>query len=163
MTLFELPGYWLVVVNSVAWLLVYVGLGNLSQRWPDSICSDQRWLFRTRPWEREGAIYDDVLGVKRWKSALPSGATLFRSGFSLTRVLSQDCAYLKRWVRESCRAELTHWLAMLPLPLFFLWNPTAGDVLNVAYALAFNVPCILVQRYNRPRLLAILRKRCGQA
>ena len=160
---FELPASWLLPVNSVVWVLIYVALGNLSQRVPDSMLSDRRWLFRTRRWEREGASYQKVFRVKSWKSMLPSGATLFRGAVSLSRVLSHDCGYLNEWKRESCRAELTHWLAILAGPLFFLWNPPAGDALNAAFAVAFNLPCVLVQRYNRPRLLAILRKRCEQA
>ena len=78
--------------------------------------------------------------------------------FSLAHVESRDRAYLQRWVAESCRAELTHWLAMATVVLFVLWNPPVGVAANVVYAVAANAPCILVQRYNRPRVLALLER-----
>mgnify|MGYP005836238019 CR=1 FL=1 len=92
---------------------------------------------------------------------MPSGGTVFAGGFSLKHVASKDKAYLERWVFESYRAELTHWMAMLPLLLFFLWNPPIGWIINLVYALAVNLPCIVVQRYNRPRLSAILERQCA--
>mgnify|MGYP003343114664 CR=1 FL=1 len=44
--------------------------------------------------------------------------------------------------------ELCHWSALVCAPLFFLWNPWWGDLIVVGYALAANLPCILVQRYK---------------
>ena len=48
----------------------------------------------------------------------------------------------------------------LPVALsyFLLWNPPVGVAANVVYAIAANLPCILAQRYNRPRVLAILER-----
>jgi len=158
---FELSGFWLVVVNSIAWLVIQLGVAHLCQRVPESMLNHRLWLFRARTWERGGAIYQRVLRVRRWKSLLPSGGTVFRGGFSLRQVSSRSHRYLERWVVESCRAELTHWLTMVPVVVFFVWNPVAGDIVNIAYAILVNVPCILVQRHNRPRLLAILEKQCA--
>jgi hypothetical protein len=42
--------------------------------------------------------------------------------------------------------------AIASAPVFFLWNPWWGDLIIVLYALVANLPCILVQRYNRFRL-----------
>jgi glycosyl-4,4'-diaponeurosporenoate acyltransferase len=47
---------------------------------------------------------------------------------------------------------------MATVVLFLLWNPPVGVAVNVVYAIAANVPCILAQRYNRPRVLAILER-----
>jgi glycosyl-4,4'-diaponeurosporenoate acyltransferase len=66
--------------------------------------------------------------------------------------------YLETFVIETCRAELTHWLAMVPVPVFFLWNKWPVGVFMIFYALAANMPCILVQRYNRARLVRVLAK-----
>ena len=35
------------------------------------------------------------------------------------------------------------------LPLFFLWNPPWACAVMAFYAIAANMPCIAVQRYNR--------------
>jgi glycosyl-4,4'-diaponeurosporenoate acyltransferase len=77
-------------------------------------------------------------------------------GFSMGRIRSGEAAHLQRWVAETCRAELCHWLAILPAFLFFLWNPVWLGVVMVLYAIAFNAVPIVAQRYNRPRLLALL-------
>jgi glycosyl-4,4'-diaponeurosporenoate acyltransferase len=47
---------------------------------------------------------------------------------------------------------------MAAVVLFLLWNPPVGVAANVVYAIAANVPCILAQRYNRPRVLAMLER-----
>jgi glycosyl-4,4'-diaponeurosporenoate acyltransferase len=103
-------------------------------------------------------VYQAVLHIRKWKSLLPSGGPALGADFSLARVESHDRGYLQRWVLESCRAEITHWLAMASVALFLLWNPPVGVAANVVYAFAANVPCILAQRYNRPRVLALLER-----
>lgn len=57
---------------------------------------------------------------------------------------------------ESRRAEPTHWLQVIWVPVFFLFNPFWIGVIMIGYAPIVNLPCILVQRYNRPRLKRIL-------
>ena len=156
--LVELSGIWLVVLNGIAWVAIHLGIAYLCCRIPTQRLDHRRWLFRTRSWERGGALYQAILRIRKWKSLLPSGGPALGAGFSLARVESRDRSYLQRWVLESCRAEITHWLAMASVALFLLWNPPVGVAANVVYAIAANVPCIVVQRYNRPRVLAILER-----
>jgi glycosyl-4,4'-diaponeurosporenoate acyltransferase len=59
---------------------------------------------------------------------------------------------LLKFLHESCRAELTHWLAIPPFIVFGLFTPPAALPIMFVYALAVNMPCILAQRYNRPRI-----------
>ena len=74
----------------------------------------------------------------------------------MKRLASREPACLRRWVVESCRAELCHWLAMLPGLLFILWTPPVAALLNLLYGVLINLPCVIAQRYNRPRLLVLL-------
>jgi hypothetical protein len=62
----------------------------------------------------------------------------------------------RRFILESKRAELVHWLAILPFWVFGLWGPPIVIPIMFVYALAVNLPCIIAQRYNRPRLLRLL-------
>jgi glycosyl-4,4'-diaponeurosporenoate acyltransferase len=80
----------------------------------------------------------------------------------MKRVASRHREALERWVQEACRAELTHWIALLVSGLFFLWNPPWLGGVMVLYAVALNGPCIVVQRYNRPRLMRILGEKCDE-
>ena len=43
--------------------------------------------------------------------------------------------------------------------LFYLWNTPPIGLIMIAYGAAANVPCIIVQRYNRNRIRRVLRQR----
>ena len=102
--------------------------------------------------------YERVLRIKRWKRLLPEAGDLFRGGFSKRRMLRHDRDYLERFVVETRRAELTHWLIMGAVPFFFLWNPWWLALAMLGYGIVANVPCLLTQRYNRARLLRMLAR-----
>lgn len=65
---------------------------------------------------------------------------------------------LVRFLRESCRAELTHWLVILPFWVFGFFLTATETWVMLLYGLLANLPCIIVQRYNRPRFLKLLEK-----
>lgn len=46
---------------------------------------------------------------------------------------------------------------MPPAFLFFIWNPLWAGFIMIAYAILANLPFILTQRYNRPRLQRLLQ------
>lgn len=48
--------------------------------------------------------------------------------------------------------NIQSWKRLLPAPLFFIWNPAWAGWLMIAYAFIANIPFIITQRYNRPRL-----------
>ena len=97
--------------------------------------------------------------IQLWKDRLPDGGSWLRSGFAKKRLQSRSKDYLERFAAETRRGELTHWLMLLPVPLFALWNNLLGMLIMILYALAANVPCIIVQRYNRIRLLKVMSRR----
>lgn len=157
MRLVELSTAWTIALDFVAWLVIHLGVSYLSLYVPSGLLRAERWLFRTRAWERGGALYQRLFRVKRWKASLPNGAAFWGRETSVQRLGAPDVVQWTVWVQESCRAELCHWVAMLPAPLFFLWNPWPVGVFMLLYALAMNAPCLIAQRYNRPRVLAALR------
>jgi glycosyl-4,4'-diaponeurosporenoate acyltransferase len=161
--LVDLSGIWLYVLNGVAWVAVHLGVAYLCCRIPVERFDHTHWLFRTRNWERKGRFYQAVLRIRAWKTLLPSGGAALGADFSLSHVESHEGAYLWRWVAESCRAELTHWLALASVALFVFWNPPVGVIANVIYAAIANAPCILAQRYNRPRVVSILERHAPPA
>jgi glycosyl-4,4'-diaponeurosporenoate acyltransferase len=89
---------------------------------------------------------------------IPEAGTFFADGFSKRRVVTRDPAYLERFLIETRRAELAHWLVMVIAAVFVLWNPWWMVMIMVAYAFVANIPCLLVQRYNRARLLRVLAR-----
>jgi glycosyl-4,4'-diaponeurosporenoate acyltransferase len=112
-----------------------------------------------RAWERGGRLYEGVFGIKGWKGWLPDAARWFGGGFAKGTLAANHPDYLRRFVRETWRGELCHWAALGFAPVFFLWNPWWADLVMFGYALLANLPCIVVQRYNRLRLQRLLARR----
>jgi len=150
--LIELPARWVVTVDVLAWLVIHLGVACGMTRLPAARFSPHGRLLRIRRWERDGRLYETVFRVRAWKDLLPDGAALFRGGFRKRTLRSSSPDYLARFVRETCRGELTHWIVLCCAPLFFLWNPWWVGLIMIAYASVANLPCVLVQRYNRIRL-----------
>jgi glycosyl-4,4'-diaponeurosporenoate acyltransferase len=154
--LIELSIAWVIALNVLAWLVIQFGLAwALTQLAAERFNLDS-FLARSRSWEREGRIYERFFGIKSWKDKLPDAAGWFSGGFAKANLRSASPEFLERFLGETRRGEMVHWLALLALPVFCVWNPWWAVLVNSAYAVAANVPCIFVQRYNRVRLQRLL-------
>ena len=136
-----------LVANVAGAAVIHAATGYAVHRLPAERLAGDGWLWRCRGWERDGRWYEH-LGIRRWKRRVPEAGALFAGGVSKRSV---GRAGLTRFVIETRRAELGHWLAIACIPVFALWNPPAGVALMAVYELAANLPCIAIQRYNRPR------------
>jgi glycosyl-4,4'-diaponeurosporenoate acyltransferase len=153
--LVALPLWLVAVLNVVGWGAWSALAGYVAHRRPTSSFVRDTWLYRLRRFEGRG-LYERRLRIKRWKDRLPEAGALFTGGFSKRSVRTKDRATLERFVVETRRAEWAHWAIMAATPFFLAWNPLWVEPFLVVYALAANLPCLLVQRYNRLRLLALL-------
>ncbi len=103
--------------------------------------------------ERGGKLYDKIC-IKKWQNLLPDMSRLLPFLMPPKRMTAKmDADTLRRMLQETCVAECIHWLLFaggfglcrfLPRP----WGLLAA----LLYNLLGNVPYILIQRYNRPRL-----------
>ena len=134
---------WLIIHIGVSYLIIHVPLGSFDAGF---------WLYKERKWERDGKIYARIFRLKKWKKRLPDGAALFRKGFRKKHLKEVDDVYLGDFIRETCRAEFAHWVMFFVSPVFFIWNPWHVGIVMIVYALLANLPCIIIQRYNRIRL-----------
>ena len=159
MQIWYFSNFWTAVLDFTAWVIIHMGYAYLITMVPLRLFNPQKSIFRMCGWEKGGKIYQKLFRVKTWKKKLPDGAALFRKGFKKKRLKSRNPAYLERFLRETCRAELAHWMVLAAAPRFFLWNPLWAGYINVAYALIANIPCIITQRYNRPCFFRLLSKR----
>jgi glycosyl-4,4'-diaponeurosporenoate acyltransferase len=153
--LIELSIAWVTALNIIAWLVIQFGLA-----WAFTQLAAERFDYgsrfaRPRGWERGGRFYERMFAIKRWKDRMPDGSRLFRGGFAKGKLEIATPEYLERFLRETWRGEVVHWLALATLPLFAIWNPWWGVLINAAVALAVNFPCILVLRYNRARIVRL--------
>jgi glycosyl-4,4'-diaponeurosporenoate acyltransferase len=148
-----------IVVDGLAWAVFHSATGYAAYRLDQSRLSQDGWLLRPRRFETAGTWYRRRLRIHRWKDRLPEAGGLFRGGVSKRHLPSYDVAGLDLFVRETRRAELAHWWAMCCGPVFVLWNPPLAAGLLVGYGVAANLPFILIQRYNRSRITALLERR----
>lgn len=152
MRLVHFPTHITILLDVLAWFIIHLSVSYLGVWLPDRWFAQDKGIYRLRGWEREGAVYRDLLRIRTWKKWLPDGGGFFPQGFGKRKLQSKDRCYLDRFILETRRAELTHWLQILPVGFFFLWNEWWVGILMVVYALSVNLPCIIAQRYNRPRL-----------
>lgn len=152
--LIKLSIFWIVTLNIAGWLVIQLGLAWLFLRMP------ARWFHLLGPQKiaRGGFFYERILRIKSWKDRLPDAARWFHGGFAKSALAQKHPDYLRRFIAETRRGELCHWLAIACTLLFLLWNPWWGLLVNLAYALLANLPCILAQRYNRARLFRLLAR-----
>lgn len=153
-----MPQWLTVVLDVLAWGLFHAATGYAAHRLPARRLARDGWLMRPRRFEDGGRFYRRRLRIHRWKDRLPEAGALFEGGVSKRELPSRDAAGLEVFVRETRRAELGHWWAMLCSPLFLLWNPPLASALLVSYGVLVNMPFIMIQRHNRFRTQALLAR-----
>jgi glycosyl-4,4'-diaponeurosporenoate acyltransferase len=145
-----------ILVDVVAWGVFHSATGYAAHRLDDRRLHADGWLLRPRRFEGGGRLYRRRLRINRWKDRLPDAGDLFRGGMSKRHVPAYDVAGLELFARETRRAELTHWWAMCCGPVFVLWNPPLASALLIGYGVLVNLPFVLIQRYNRFRIQALI-------
>lgn len=147
---------WLLVVNIVAWFVLHFSISALCFKIPLRFFLKDVVFFRIAKWEEHGKIWNRLFLVKSWKKHLIDGSSIAKKSYNKIHLHGTKREDLLVFAAETKRAEMTHWLLILPAPLFFLWNPVWAGSINIVYALFANVPFILTQRYNRGRIENIL-------
>jgi len=156
MRIFEFSSSITVIIDVFAWLILHLSISYIMTI-PSSEYFKRNFLFdKYFSWEENGEIYDKIFNIKSWKSKLPDGGAAFKKGFKKRQLSERNDDYFKLFLLESKRAEMTHWIMIIASLLFFIWNPLFVGMLMIAYALIINLPCILAQRYNRPRLEKVI-------
>jgi glycosyl-4,4'-diaponeurosporenoate acyltransferase len=156
-----LPAAAVIAGNVLFWPTWTALVGYAAQRAPAARFSDDDWVTRPRPFERDGVWYRDTWQIDRWKGRLPEAGSAF-GGFEKRTVSSGNADVMEQFVIETRRAEHAHWGMVSGAVLTMLWNPWWAAPANIAVAAGSNLPCIAVQRYNRARLgraLAAVRRR----
>ena len=148
-----------IAVDVLAWGAFHAATGYAAYRLDERRLTRDGWLLRPRRFERSGRWYRRWLRIDRWKDRVPEAGGLFRGGVSKRHLPAYDAAGLRLFARETRRAELAHWWAMCCGLLFVLWNPPLAAALLIGYGVVANLPFIVIQRYNRFRIHALLERR----
>ena len=100
-----------------------------------------------------------MLRIRKWQAKVPDMSKLFKKFMPEKKLTRQTVQKLPLMIQETCVAELTHGLLCLAgLALLKIWPGPGGIILTVIYILFGNLPFLLIQRYNRPRLQKLLAR-----
>ena len=115
--------------------------------------SNHRWFLQR---SFEPRLYA-TLRVKQWKDYMP---TYDPASFSLRH------NSLEQIVHNSCVSEAVHeviiLLSFIPIAFTFLWGALPVFLITSILSALFDGCFVVMQRYNRPRLLRILSKKEAQ-
>lgn len=125
---------------------------------PESIFIYTKWLFRERKWEHGGTIYQKLFNIKKWKDKLPELSDFIKKSFPKKKLPSFNMEYLKKYIVESYRSELCHWMIVISVVIFSSWFNEDMENFIFILAVILNVPYIMIQRFNRPRIMNIMQK-----
>ena len=120
--------------------------------------------YRAYTFEQEGRIYRKI-GIHRWQAIVPDMSRILPKFMMRKRIFHRpNDAQLTAMIRETCVAEMIHMLlGIAGVYMIWLWPGPGGVIAFAVYALLGNLPFILIQRYNRPRLMALLHAYRRQA
>ncbi len=146
----------LVAWDIVVWLCLHIGVSWFFIHLPNTWFSLHIWWFRPKKWELPPSVYETYLHIKTWKGKIPDAGPYLGLHFSKKKLHSRHPPYIRAFIQETCRAECVHMVTGCFSLIFFIWHTAPVGWLMVGYGIASNMPCILIQRYNRIRLIQLL-------
>ena len=124
---------------------------------PKSWINPDVFPYKTYQFENDGRIYD-MFGVREWQSKVLDMSKIFPKLIPQKKITGDLQSALPLMIKETCIAELIHWILFVPvLYCLTLWEGIGGITVVTLYEL-FNIPYILIQRYNRPRLIHTMKR-----
>lgn len=146
-------GFVKCVVYLIVLGLLFFLIGRLMSKVPLPVnCK----LFQSMTFENEGRIYNK-LKVKEWKGRVPDMSLILPRVMPPKRVsINDSSSTLELLLKETCIAEITHeLLCFFGFACTLIWRGLGGFCVSVIYMLG-NLPYIIIQRYNRPKLRKLL-------
>ena len=144
--------------QSVVYLfLIGVAAHFIGQALPRNWFDPEGISFRMHPWEENGDFYRKI-HIRKWKDKLPDASRVMPDMYRKEISGPPSEESLRRLIEESCVAEFIHkLLILLSLGVVKIWAGKNGWFCWLLCVLG-NLPFILIQRFNRPRLQAALSR-----
>ena len=144
-------GFWKCVIYMAALGVLSFVIGRLL---PKSWFHADRFPYKTAAYEPK--IYQ-ALRVKSWQGKVPDMSRLLPTLMPPKKLTADTFSDLPRMIQETCVAEFIHvLLSFSGLVCLTIWPGAGGMILTAVYILLGNIPFIIIQRYNRPRLQKLL-------
>lgn len=120
-----------------------------------------KYPFASFGFEKKGKIYEKI-GIRMWQNRLPDMSRILPGVMPAKKIGRDFQKELPVMIRETCVAEMTHVaLSVAGLHCLQLW-PGVGGICVVCLNILGNLPFILIQRYNRPRLQRLHQRLCRE-
>ena len=114
--------------------------------------------YRSYKFEQDGRIYDK-LHIRKWQSKLLDMSKILPFMMPAKNLSGDYKKRLPRMVQETCVAEMIHSiLCITGLRCLKLYPGIGGVIIVILYIVFFNLPFIIIQRYNRPRLIKLTQR-----
>ena len=120
----------------------------------------KKCLVKEFAFEDNGKFYEKYFHILKWKDHLPQFSNITKIGFKKDSIRKLSVDYLETFYIETIRAEMTHFFLIIMAPLYFIVDDytTGFKIFAVISNILGNIPFAMVQRYNRPRIKALLQK-----
>ncbi len=151
----------IILVNVVFWFALNIfGAAAITSFTPKRMYDAANCIFRIRPFE---CRFYKAMNIHKWKDRLP----IYRYNDSIfdRKRLSKKITkqYLETFISETCKAEFVHLLILLlglsSVTFVFLHiEPLIVFLLTTLLMLFIHAPFIMIQRYNRRRLLKLVSR-----
>ncbi len=138
-------------------LLIGIASHYIGEALPAKWLKWDRFLFRERKWEKKGEVYERIR-IQDWKDHMPDMSRVMKDMVPKKVGICPHSEDVWILVTETCRAEAVHWGICLCAPVIYLfWWNWMGVLLSSILILG-NLPFIMIQRYNRPTLIALAKR-----
>ena len=128
----------------------------VGEKLPREKMDPEAFPFKLYGWEKEGRFYEK-LGIQYWKNKTPDMSKYIKRAFAKQGNLLRDPQHLRKLVQETCAAELLHLILICLSPLFAILMDEYGILAMVLYIIG-NLISLIIQRYNRPRILKLVKR-----
>lgn len=154
-----LYGFWASLFAAIGVFLIDLSIACIVRVLPKKWFDPERKFFRSARFENTLYL---KLGIRAWKDKIPEVGKLLKQ-LDKTKVGDKnDPKHLMKFLHEMGYAEVMHWIS-IPLAFLIIF------CFPLEYWFLFGLPCaianacfqilpVMVQRYNRPKLLAVYKR-----
>ena len=138
-------------------LAVFLAVAShyIGQALPRESFFANRFPYRSFAFEKNGSIYRRI-GVHKWMDMVPDMSRVMGDMVPKKLRAGMTAEDVRVLIRETCVAEHVHFmLCVVFLFVSRFWVDSTWVFFWVIYAVC-NLPFIIIQRYNRPRLQKLL-------
>ncbi len=145
-------------LKSVFYVVIWGMLSHfIGEALPRKWFKYDRFPFTPRKWEKNGTVYERIR-IQDWKDHMPDMSRIMKNMVPKRVGFCPTSEQVRTLVVETCVAEVTHTALCLIAPgVWFFWKNGTGIFLSCMVVLG-NLPFILIQRYNRPALVALAQR-----